>query len=733
MSLEEKHQSEIQDQNSDMEAARNCRYILGLAIFLLSFGIYLRTLCPTVSELDSGELITVCYTLGIAHPAGYPLYTLLGKLFTMLPIRTVAFRMNMMSAFFASLTAVLVYFVVLRLYELGDTGRQGKLWDMSKYVVSASIGLLFALSRAFWSYAVITEVYTMKAFFIVLLIFILLTWRASTSSRKHWFLWIGAFIYGLSLGTRITMMLFGPIFLLYIIVNRKVSPALRIRTLSLMLLFFLLGFSIYLYLPIRSLSNPIIDWGNPENCSNFIDHVTGKQFRFMLFNASKPMIWSHVKEYIYSFAMQFTLLLYPICIIGAVRFLRNRPKEFMLLAGICLVNIIFNIFLYTGIYWLEHFFIPSFAVFAIWTGWGMRTIMGGIEHKARSVERGAKVMEHGDSRPGVRESSLVLRLVSCVLCILFVLAPLLPYDANYAHADQSENWGSYDYGRNILSLVEDNAVIVAANINPTFPLWYFQYVEKQRPDVTVLDANLLASQWIYDFLRDRSLEAEKTPFDPKIHCSYENWMSTLVMDFTSRNIDSRPFYFTFKEPNISAEADASGYILTPRFYFMSIGPVYQVQRKIPEIAVADPSIRNRASVSFSNSIEFLGYDVDSEIEALSRRGEILHLTYYWKLLESISDDLTVDILFTDADGNYDIQNGIPIFHNIHELAYDLPLTDKLQPGQVIKEECKLVIPSDIEPGTYYINVGICRDKTFLETGVEKAKVNFVQVGALRIL
>ncbi|MEW6679624.1 MAG: DUF2723 domain-containing protein [bacterium] len=61
-------------------------YAFGLLVLFGSFEVYLHTLTPTVEFHDSGELISVAYTLGIAHPPGYPLYTLLGEVFiTLIP------------------------------------------------------------------------------------------------------------------------------------------------------------------------------------------------------------------------------------------------------------------------------------------------------------------------------------------------------------------------------------------------------------------------------------------------------------------------------------------------------------------------------------------------------------------------------------------------------------------------------------------------------------------------
>ncbi|MFH0774464.1 MAG: DUF2723 domain-containing protein [bacterium] len=94
-------------------------YLGGFLVLFISFGVYLYTLTPTVGFHDSGELITVAYTLGIAHPPGYPLYTLLGKVFcTLIPIGNIAYRMNMESALFASLAVMMTYFITLKLFTV---------------------------------------------------------------------------------------------------------------------------------------------------------------------------------------------------------------------------------------------------------------------------------------------------------------------------------------------------------------------------------------------------------------------------------------------------------------------------------------------------------------------------------------------------------------------------------------------------------------------------------------
>ena len=109
------------------------------AVFGVALLVYVFTLCPTVYWEDAGELITVSYTLGIAHPPGHPLYSILGHLFTLLPWRTIAARVNLMSAIFGALAAALVYPTVLYLIRR----------DNAKPLVIHCAGVVAALFAAF--------------------------------------------------------------------------------------------------------------------------------------------------------------------------------------------------------------------------------------------------------------------------------------------------------------------------------------------------------------------------------------------------------------------------------------------------------------------------------------------------------------------------------------------------------------------------------------------------------
>src|ERR1044072_1456679 len=157
------------------------RLVITILVFALAFALYLFTLAPTVTLVDSGELILAVQTLGVAHPPGFPLYVLLAHLFSLLPFGNIAVRIHVFSAVFAALASSLM---VLAITESLQTLIQANLKSKTKaplrkkargsakeliseperttnpvLVFAPAIlgGLLFAFARTLWAYATIAE------------------------------------------------------------------------------------------------------------------------------------------------------------------------------------------------------------------------------------------------------------------------------------------------------------------------------------------------------------------------------------------------------------------------------------------------------------------------------------------------------------------------------------------------------------------------------------------------
>ncbi|MBU1261392.1 DUF2723 domain-containing protein [bacterium] len=146
------------------------QYSIGLLLLCISYFIYLLVLPSTVTFGDSGDFITSAYVLGIPHPSGYPLYTLINHLFSYIPISNIGMRITLSSAIFASLTSIFLYFLLLKLSV--------------STLFSISAALSFSFSWTFFRVASYSKTYAMYAFFSILLIFILILWQESITSKS---------------------------------------------------------------------------------------------------------------------------------------------------------------------------------------------------------------------------------------------------------------------------------------------------------------------------------------------------------------------------------------------------------------------------------------------------------------------------------------------------------------------------------------------------------------------
>ena len=166
------------------------------AVFLVALVVYSWTLAPPVTLTDSGELIVAAYGLGVAHPPGFPLWIMLAHFASLVPLGNVAVRINFSSAVFAAVACAMLTLVVAELLvtafcfatprRRNKAARHGSDIESSNvdgllmFAPAVGAGLLMAFSRTLWAYATITEVYTLNAFLVLLVFFLVVRWR-----RRH--------------------------------------------------------------------------------------------------------------------------------------------------------------------------------------------------------------------------------------------------------------------------------------------------------------------------------------------------------------------------------------------------------------------------------------------------------------------------------------------------------------------------------------------------------------------
>jgi Ca2+/Na+ antiporter len=184
---------------------------LAFTVFLISELVYVLTMAPTFSFWDCGEFVAVAYTLGVPHPPGTPIFTVLGRLFTMIPIGDIGARVNLISTLFSALTVMITYLVIIRFIRIYRQTPPDE-WSLPEKISAYSAGVIgafaLAFSDSFWFNAVEAEVYAMSMFFNTVVVWLILKWYevADEEGNEKWILLI-AYAFGLALGVHLQALL----------------------------------------------------------------------------------------------------------------------------------------------------------------------------------------------------------------------------------------------------------------------------------------------------------------------------------------------------------------------------------------------------------------------------------------------------------------------------------------------------------------------------------------------
>lgn len=409
-----------------------------------SFLVYLLTTCPTVYLGDSGEFIASAFCLGNPHNSGYPLYVLIGKMFSMIPLSSVAFRLNLMSACFGSLAVWLTYRIIVRFTR--------------SFASALSAALLLAFSATLWSQTTCAEVYAFHAFFVALIITLLFWWHETMSLDR---LLVFAFVVGLSFGNHIqTVMLAPAVFTFIIWSNRRVLA--NVKNFFLLTFFFALSLSVYLYLPIRTEAGAAIHWGDPDTIGRFLHHVTASAHRHgYVLTKSWGTYGSRLVGALGEMFSQYYLFL-VFAAIGWIREKDIRCKIFWVL--IVLFDTTYTVFLNTISLEITAFQIPSSIVLAILIGKGL-----------------AYILEYCFTSP------LLNRICQRCLKPAFVCFPVVLLTTNLYQNDQHTNYTAYEYGIDVMRSIPNGETLILGGDNTVFPVAYLRLTENARTDVDIYD------------------------------------------------------------------------------------------------------------------------------------------------------------------------------------------------------------------------------------------------------
>jgi hypothetical protein len=639
--------------------------ILGVILFLAALTVYALTLTPSLSYLspDGSELATVPYVLGLAHSPGYPLYTWLGFLFShLVPLGDVAYRINLMSAVMGAMACAGAYWILIHILpeSIPPFGRRA---------AAMLAALLLAFSKTFWAQSLIAEVYAPNAAGIAVTLLALLRWER-TRRKRDFFLF--ALAFGLSLGLHISDLGFAPAFILFILIcifEPEQGPAAsvpqtppvrlfgKLQSLASIAFLGLLGFALgaaqFIWLPLQS--STLIDRAMlrsaPTTLAGIYNYTLGAfpNFKFAFPLTALP---DRLVIYLDLLNQQFGLIGIGLGILGLFSLLARRTRHFYLLVGMYLVEIWF--FIQYSAFDLDVFFIPAHMLWALFIGFGVYEIIGGVQFVWGKWAR--------RPRPSITKTVTIL---AGSLMILFAAAPLR---TNWAANDFSGDTAVNDFYAGVWSVLPDNSALITQSGVFGYDAFYWQLVYDTRADVLLpllpgpdASAKDLANREIY--ATTRAVSGNRGP-------------GALPSGFLARDYWSLPVLFG-QQPEES-------------FGRRETLVLYRLMDSPPPLLVADPHPQV-AILRDLGPVQLMGYDLSAQrIES----GDVLFLKFYWRLNTVTS--LRVETRLGD----------LPLEE--HEIGFGLLTRYEqsvgLPAGSVISDSYAIVIPSGISPGAYSFTI-----------------------------
>jgi hypothetical protein len=454
----------------------------GVLAVIIPFSVYLLTLAPSVTFFDSGEFITAIYSLGSAHSPGYPTFINYAKLFTYLPFGSIAFRVNIATAFSAALACYAVYLLVTSLLEREDLADDADFSRFCKKMTALSAALTFAFSARLWLQSNHDKPYPLVAFLAAIIFYLLFLWREHyrQGEERPAYVYLGAFLCGMTFGAHQTIVLLLPAYA-FLILSLDWRLIMRIKEIILASAFAFLGFSIHLHLPIRATRNPLLNWGAPDSYGQFMWHLLRKGYP-----AEKPvrgwdLFWAQLNAF--NIPHEFTYVGLCILLVGLIAFFKKRRDEVLayLIGLLFFFLVIIGVFNTPGdmIFLTEEFFTPLYLLSSVFIGLGL---FYALKKTARDV-----TLKHTGKLPIKLLAGFILIALPVTVCAL-----------HYGENDQHENYVAYDYASNSLRSLPQDAVLYTWGDSGAFPLWYLQGVEKMRQDLDLLHTPHLVFTWYLD-------------------------------------------------------------------------------------------------------------------------------------------------------------------------------------------------------------------------------------------
>ena len=559
-------------------------YLAGGIVTLLVFGLYLVTLAPSTAMWDTSEYMAAAYTLGLPHPPGNPLFVLMGRVFSIIPLfgPNVATRINVLAAMCSAVSAGMWFLITERVL----VGWFPQRWQ--RITGGALAALIGATAFTVWNQSVVNEkVYTVSLVGIAIISWLMIRWSDDPDGRKaDRILVLVAYILGLGYANHMGGMLAAPAAALAVVVRRP-RTLFRWRVLLACIGALILGITPFAIQPIRAAWNPPLNEGDPTACRsglkfsctfsaetyrafkyNFNREQYGKpdlSDRQAPFTAQVDMWWFYFKwQWLRDPQLQHQVaqgvlggLFLVLGLFGAwVHFQRDRRSFWYFgtyMLTVTLILIYYLNFKYGSsqspelgdsvareVRDRDYFYLWSFSAWGVWAALGLMYIWENLAALFGTVEtRYAKQSVVLPSRDSLLKTAPILLIAG------------IPLFTNMHTAPRRGQTYTRDFAHDLLDSVEPYGVLVTVGDNDTFPLWYAQEVEGIRKDVVVANTSLLNTDWYTRQIIRRPVFTYDASKGPAVYRS-QQWAKPAgpPLKMTLDEADSVPPYWQIDKPMV---------------------------------------------------------------------------------------------------------------------------------------------------------------------------------------
>jgi tetratricopeptide (TPR) repeat protein len=470
-------------------------WVAAFAVFAGFFALYTKTMAPSIFLGDSAAFAASNYILGLPHSPSFPLYTLLGRLFNLLPGLTPAFSSNLMSAFFAALSMLFFfkiaqYFIDVPIFLPDEYKRMlanrkaaaadpAALKEISKteynltlkpaliFIPAIAVTILFGISLPVWLSAVRAEVYSLHLCLSLAALYMVMK-GARNEDRKIYLL--GFWVYALSFGNHPLLALaFAPAFIYLALINFS-RFGQKLGTASVIGVFFVIAFFIYLYLPIRAALDPSINWGRPDSLGAFWAAISRSgdmaSFSEMLKAPDYLLRFKNMGLFVVS---QIGWPIIGLFLIGVVGMYKIAGKNSLFFP----IALLFNLAI---ILWAADFDRKNYDLInytAPMTALILLVAVAGGFYLLRKITK-------------ARQASLFIAVPLIALAAFAI-------EKNYEQSDMSSVIGAEILSHEILKELPPGSIILAAEDNLLLPLWYGAYVDSMADNIYVLSPGAMVN------------------------------------------------------------------------------------------------------------------------------------------------------------------------------------------------------------------------------------------------